>query len=118
MNLDMFCESLGIDRAKTMERFAGNEQLYVKFLKKFGSDPAFSQITSAAESEPADLDVLAKSAHTLKGVALNLGLDRLGGACQALVAAAREKRTDEIPELYDACSREYRAVLAALELLG
>ena len=118
MNLDMFCESLGIDRAKTMERFAENEQLYVKFLKKFSSDPAFSQITSAAESEPADLEVLAKSAYTLKGVALNLGLDRLGGACQELVAAAREKRTDEIPELYDACSREYRTVLGALELLG
>lgn len=114
MTLDIFCEKLGVDQAKTIERFAGNEQMYVRFLKKIGTDQTFGQIRSAAAEEPADLEQLEKSAHTLKGVALNLGLDRLGNACQELVTAAREKRTAEIPELYSACRAEYETVMEAL----
>jgi two-component system sensor histidine kinase/response regulator len=63
-----------IDTLDALRRVGGNVGLYLKLLKKFRAkgDGHFSEIQTAAEGDDNELSV--RLAHTLKGVAGNLGI--------------------------------------------
>lgn len=70
-----FCQISGIDWETTLNRFMDNESLYEKILCKFPDDPSFRNLKDALEAgNTADAFIYA---HTLKGLAGNLGLQRL-----------------------------------------
>ncbi|MCC8171329.1 MAG: Hpt domain-containing protein [Parabacteroides sp.] len=70
-----FCQVSGIDWKATLNRFMDNESLYEKILCKFPDDPSFQKLRVALEAaNVADAFIYA---HTLKGLAGNLGLERL-----------------------------------------
>lgn len=81
---------MGIDYNEVMTRFAFQEQLYMKFLKKFAQDPNYSLLISAYENH--DYKTIESSAHTLKGVSANLGLKELSHACEIIVLDVREDK--------------------------
>jgi two-component system sensor histidine kinase/response regulator len=82
----------GLDRADGLRRVGGNHKLYVKLLRQFASQQAdaVGQIRVALATR--DSESATRLAHTLKGVAGNLG----AGAVQA-AAAAVEKLLRERP---------------------
>lgn len=57
--------------------------------------------------------------HTLKGVALNLGLGSLAHASSQMTEALRgqDKLPESVQPLYEAVQKEYVAVCSALEQL-
>ncbi len=57
--------------------------------------------------------------HTLKGVALNLGLGSLAHASSQMTEALRgqDKLPESVQPLYEAVQKEYAAVREALEQL-
>lgn len=65
----------GINYDSGVNRFAGNEALFTKFLKKFVDDPTFSDLRKAMAGT--DTDEAFRQAHTLKGVVGNLSFDDL-----------------------------------------
>ncbi len=62
---------------ETIARFMGNEKLYEKFMLKFRDDKNYGKLKEHLES--GDYAEAFKDAHTLKGVAANLGLQPMQG---------------------------------------
>ena len=74
-DLKNLSEGSGIDYAEAMERFGGNEALYLRLAAKFLNDPHFAALDEALER--GDLEAAQREAHSLKGVAGNLSFDKL-----------------------------------------
>ena len=73
----------------------------------------------ARSMDAADAKSAFRAVHTLKGVALNLGLTALAGVCSEMTEALRGSDTlpASAPALLDAVQREYDKVTGALAQL-
>lgn len=80
-------EESGINHAEAMERFGGNEALYLRLASKFLNDPHFAGLEGALEQ--GDLEAAQREAHSLKGVAGNLSFDTLFQAACGMNDALR-----------------------------
>ena len=100
-------EAYGADYDGTMRRFLGNEAMYLRVLGMLPRDGSVNRLGGAFEA-----------AHSLKGVAGNLGLDPLYKAACAVVEPLRlrEERND-YPELYRAVRKEFERAGLFLEAL-
>lgn len=72
----------------------------------------------ARPSQPADWESAFRAAHTLKGVAQNLGFDALYRAASALTEHLRGGQPLTEPQLLDATAAEHERVMSAIEALG
>lgn len=66
---------IDIDIEGSLARFGNMESFYIKFLKKFVDDKSFETLSSGIENK--NLKDIKDGAHTLKGVAGNLGLKKI-----------------------------------------
>lgn len=82
---------LEIDVDKSLDRFMGNEELYFKFLKRYAQDETIEKIRKAMIEK--DYGEAEMEAHTMKGVAFNLGLDALGRQFDEIVQNLRRGET-------------------------
>lgn len=74
MNLEEFYAQIGGDYADTLQRLC-NENMVKKFVKKYQDDPTCADLHNAVLQQ--DWEAAFRGAHTLKGVAQNLGFERL-----------------------------------------
>ena len=85
----------GINTEDGLARTQGNSKLYLKLLRKVGE----SQVNFASEFDAAivaeDWELAQRLAHTLKGVAGNIGAEQLQSACSALEAQAKEHQAGD-----------------------
>jgi two-component system sensor histidine kinase/response regulator len=90
----------GVNVAEGLNRVAGNRNLYVKLLSQFvlQQADAATQITTALDD--GDRTLAERIAHTVKGVAGNLGISDVQCAAQKVEKAIRESQ-DSIPALLD-----------------
>lgn len=95
----------GCDIGGALARFIGDEELYTECLFEFAKDAAFSKLAEAIEN--GDADVSFDCAHTLKGVAANLGLTPMLERISALVELLRTGSMDGAGELYAALMDTY-----------
>jgi two-component system sensor histidine kinase/response regulator len=74
----------GLDTQDGLARVAGNRKLYLKLLRQFAEQqgPAVAEISTALAS--GDLALAERFAHTVKGVAANLGAKQVQSAASAL----------------------------------
>ena len=102
MKLDEFFRCVGGDYGEAKARFQNDERI-VRFLNMF----------------PGDTPTAFRAVHTLKGVALNLGLGSLAHASSQMTEALRgqDKLPNNVQPLYEAVRKEYDAVRGALEQL-
>ena len=96
----------GTNVSETLARFSGNEELYLRFLRRFSGDPSFAEMERALGD--GRLRDAADACHTLKGISANLGLSPLCAACTELMAAFRggdpaelERPLTAVREAYD-----------------
>ncbi len=118
MTLSEAGKELGINLDVALERFAGNEGLYIKFLNKMRSDPTFAMLENAVADR--DLSAVERAAHTLKGVSANLGLDELSVKCADIVQAVRTEGNDafgHMDALMETCRQTYSKMISILEEL-
>lgn len=102
-------EVYGADYTATMERFMGNEALYLKIFDLFFQDENLQKLSKALQE--ADFTAAFEAAHTLKGVVGNMGLTPLYEAVCALVEPLRAReRQDEYPVLYREIEKQYETV--------
>ena len=82
----------GLDTKDGLTRVAGNRKLYLKLLRQFVEQqgPAVGQITAALAQ--GDTALAERLAHTLKGVAGNIGAKAVQHAAGALEKAHRRER--------------------------
>lgn len=102
----------GVDVAETLRRFSGNEALLERFMRAFPQDETFAALAVAVEA--AHYDEAGRLAHTLKGIAGNLGFQRLQEHCAALVLAVREDRPADVPAAFADVAAEHQVLLSLL----
>ena len=86
-------EKIGSNYESVLGRF-GSEALVKRFALKFLKDPSYAELSEALEVR--DAERAFRAAHTLKGVCLNLGFDRLYRSAGQLTELLRLE-TDSIP---------------------
>lgn len=114
MTLRECYDSIGSDFNATVSRMCGKGSMLAKFVMKFPDDPTYNDLVSAYES--GDMVTAFRMAHTLKGVCLNLGLDKLRESSAALTEALRnsEAIADNAAELYARVKQDYEMTVNAI----
>ncbi|VYU72661.1 Hpt domain protein [Eubacterium limosum] len=109
---DALC-AYGVNFNEVMERFVNDEELYYNCLDSFIDDPSFDGLRDALLAK--DYETAFDHAHTLKGVAGNLGLSPLLTAVSDIVEPLRKHDYSNLEQQYDAVRTErerLRQVLA------
>lgn len=91
-NLTDRLRSSGADIDAALERVVGDEELYETCLHLFLADPGFSGLEAALKK--GDRSAAFEAAHSLKGVAGNLGLTDIYDAAHTLVEFLRSDTPD------------------------
>lgn len=100
-------EELGNRIPELLKRFASNEAICVRLVKKFPKDENYGKYLE--EIKVQNYKDAEQSVHTLKGVASNLGLTKIADVTQLIVDEIRGERdyekivgwTDELEQLYE-----------------
>ena len=108
-------EIAGIDVSAGMGRVGGNASLYHRLLIKFNENyqQTADEIRRALQQEDSELAM--RLAHTVKGVAGNIGAGNLQQAAGKLESAIREEKRDNTDNFIAAFETELAAVNHALE---
>ena len=101
----------GLNAEDGLRRVAGNRKLYVKLLRQFAEQQADAPAQLAAQLQSGDLATAERTAHTVKGIAANLGIPDVQAAAGALEKAIRENV--DTPRLED-LQKHFADVLADL----
>ena len=100
-----------------IKRRLGNDALIAKLSLKFLSAKEYSEIGDAINNT--DWERAFLNAHTLKGVALNLGYNELAKAASALTELLRPRKLDnprEAERLYLSITSEHNKVINAINV--
>ncbi len=108
--------SAGADVAGALERLGGSEALYEKFLKKFIGDATFPSLKSAMAG--ADGEAKRSAAHSMKGVAANLGLVSLQKAALETETCLKENRPEDAQRAFEKAEKIYNEITAVLSKLS
>ena len=83
----------------TLERFLGDEDFYEKCLIEMLGDSSFRELGEALEQK--NVKAAFESAHTLKGLAANMGLDSMLDIVVELVEPLRNGMIDGLSPTYE-----------------
>ena len=115
MTLPEFYAALGSDY-QSMHKQIPSDALIAKFLRLYAQDPSMTQLRESISQE--NWDGAFRAAHTLKGVALNLGLSCLARSASELTEHLRGGSPLTNPELLAHVEQAHESVIAALPQLN
>lgn len=100
-------QAAGNRTEELLKRFANNEAICVRLVKKFPNDMNYQHYLS--EIQVQDFEKAEVSVHTLKGVSSNLGLTKVSDLTQMIVDEIRGEKdmtkingwTDELKSAYE-----------------
>lgn len=99
MNRNDALSAYGVDLNEVMERFVNDEELYYECLNTFIDDPSFDGLHNALLEK--EYEAAFHHAHTLKGVAGNLGLSPLLTAVSGIAEPLRKHDYSNLEQQYD-----------------
>lgn len=105
-------KDLNIDSEETLKRFGNNMDILERFILKFPEDSTFQKLENALEVR--DFELVERSAHTLKGLASNLGFSALSQYASACVTAVRENAYSRLPDAFGDTKTEYERIIHVL----
>jgi two-component system sensor histidine kinase/response regulator len=101
----------GIDMTDGLARVGGNRKLYLKLLRQFATAQANAATEVAGQLAAGDLPTAERSAHTIKGVAGNLGAKELQAAAAELEKSVRERAA---PAVLETAHQRFATILTGL----
>jgi PAS domain S-box-containing protein len=105
----------GIDTTAALERLGGNADLYISLLQGFVQQQAAAD-KAVSKALSADDHILAeREAHTVKGVAANLGMDALLKVSGDLEAAIKAADRGAIAKIQDQFARELETTVQTIK---
>ena len=93
----------------------GSEGLVKRFVLKFLDDPSYLNLEKAVQEQNAEEAF--RAAHTLKGICLNLGFDRLYKVSAELTEKLRESELNGYEAVYGKVQDEYKNTIDAIRKL-
>lgn len=114
MTLQEIYSTLGGNYNDAKQRLM-NDKLISKFLLRFIDDPTMSQLLDAVKI--GDRKASFSAAHTLKGVAGNLGLTALVKSASALTEQLRSLEQDADPSLVKDVKEQYDCTISTIKTL-
>ena len=115
MTLSEFYSSIDESLDEVLERLR-MESRVVKYLKLFLSDPSLAELKEAFACD--DAHTAFRAAHTLKGVAANLGLNKLSASSSELTEDLRPGAfTANSPALLEKVELDYNAAVEGIKQL-
>lgn len=117
MTIPEFYQVVGGSYEDVLSRFM-KDTLVLRFLRMFPNDTSMDDLTSTLKA--GDVKEAFRAVHTLKGVALNLGLGNLASAASTLTEALRGADTlpANVQDLYEDVYKEYVHVIDQLDGLS
>jgi ABC-type amino acid transport substrate-binding protein/DNA-binding response OmpR family regulator/nitrogen-specific signal transduction histidine kinase/HPt (histidine-containing phosphotransfer) domain-containing protein len=105
----------GISVKLGLSRVAGNQKLYIELLNKFLRDfeDMVPQIRTALDQT--DLPLAQRQAHTLKGVAGNIGAQGIQAAAQIIETAVAKQELTQISDQLESLASEMAPVILGLK---
>lgn len=91
----------------------GSEGMIKRFAIKFLDDPTFQDLKSALDA--GDGESAFRAAHTMKGICLNLGFDKLYEVSAALTEQLRGREIAGSEAMYEKVAEQYNRLTAALK---
>lgn len=107
-------ESMGADFEGVLGRM-GSEGLVKRFALKFLDDSSYLNLQKAIQEK--DAEEAFRAAHTIKGVCLNLGFDRLYKISEELTEKLRGRELNGYEALYEKLKDEYKNTIGAIQKL-
>lgn len=104
-------EAVGSNFEEVLRRL-GSEAFVKRFALKFLNDTSFQDLRDALMRK--DGETAFRAAHTLKGVCLNLGFDRLYEVSAELTEKLRGHDTSGTEELFKKVETQYRILTDAI----
>ena len=105
----------GLDAGLGLGQAAGSQPLYLSLLAKFVTDQAGAADRLARAMTASDWELAERTAHTLKGVAAQIGALPLRDAALRLEQALRERRpATELERLLEPAARQLSGLVGAL----
>lgn len=111
----------GLDVGGALKLLNNNRAFFVKILHKFAADYADSPARLMDALKKGDIETANRLAHTVKGLAGNLGAERLAVAARALEKESNNHSTPDAPALipeYEAAIKEVAASAALCSTLS
>ena len=106
----------GIQTEDGLKRVGNNLKLYRKLLNQFYVSNLGSTANLRAALESGDLETASRLAHTVKGVAANLGADRLAEAAAQLETVLKQGESEGVGELVSSFANQLTIVLEGVRL--
>lgn len=116
MNLQELSTIIDIDVQGSLARFSNFEPMYIKYLKRFNNEPTYDALKAAVTAQ--DFGAIETTAHTLKGIAGNLGLSTLFNDFDNIVQAVRSQdqaKALELCQQIDSKVQQVRDAIARLD---
>ncbi|MDR0946223.1 MAG: Hpt domain-containing protein [Ruminococcus sp.] len=114
----------GADVKGALGRMLNKEEMYSKFLRKFREDKSMDELRriftkSEADRSPEDFQQIFHLAHTVKGVAANLGLTSIANESSEICEKTRSGNTDPdalkgLGEMFYRLDEDYRELIGIL----
>lgn len=102
-------EKVGVDYNLVMERFLDNSDVYLKFVKKFSNNKDYNSFLKNIQI--CDYKKAADEIHNIKGIAGNLGFEKLFNICEKVYSYLNANNYDELYELLEELNKKYRDVI-------
>ena len=112
MTVAEFYDSIGSGLEPVMQRL-NSEKLVKRLLGKYPADKNYGLLVEGMAEK--DYDKAFNAAHTIKGVASNLGFDRLQAAAAEMSEAFKKKQYDGLDEMYAKVKQAHEEILAGIE---
>ena len=107
-------EIAGVNQADGLKRVAGNRRLYRDLLGQFAAKQGHATRQISAAIKSGNLKLAERIAHTVKGVAGNIGIGEVESAAQRLEKAVREG-SDSVPALLQEFAASLSTQVQAIE---
>jgi HPt (histidine-containing phosphotransfer) domain-containing protein len=108
-------KDINIDFEAVDERFDGDEEMIIEFLKKFENDNTFYMLEKAVEEY--DIKAMMVYSHDLKGLCANLGIIKLSSLCKDMSNELKNNILSNIPSRFNNIRKEYLRVIHCIKKL-
>ena len=108
-------KEVGVDYTAGVLHFAGKEELYVKYLRKYGEDHHLQDAVAAYEKT--DYKEVLDQIHALKGLSGTLGFSQMFQSASAIVTDLRREEYQTIGEQLKQMQLPQKKLLVAIEAI-